>query len=215
MPAGFIALHIYIGKEEKAISEVMDIVMYGVAFLCLAIIPTFLWNLWLAPYRLIEKRLENEINAIRNSTQFIPSNVIEEPEKVDVSDFQNHSNLMLYEAACLWVGLEPHFPIRNQEARTMLSQLKSAIRSHQLSCPWRRGLLPLLQALSGTMEGTPGDEQIVSMIALRRYAEKIGKVPMFLLHISLPPEPSDDEGESRNKSKELSVPITPDKSDAS
>ena len=105
-------------SDEKAISEMMDIVMYGVVFLCLAIVPTSLWNLWLS--RLMEKRLENEINAIRNSTMFAPSDDIEEPQKVDVSDYQNHGNLLLYEAACLWVEIEPHHPIRDQKARAKL-----------------------------------------------------------------------------------------------
>lgn len=196
VPVGVIGLWRYFGNDEKAISEMMDIVMYGVVFLCLAIVPTSLWNLWLSPYRLMEKRLENEINAIRNSTMFAPSDDIEEPQKVDVSDYQNHGNLLLYEAACLWVEIEPHHPIRDQKARAKLSKLKSAIRSRNLKCVWGNTFTQIADLINGNQTRTPSDNQQVSMLNLRRYAEMINDVPSFLWRIQLPPEPSNQSEES-------------------
>ena len=208
--AGTIFLFTLIGKE-KAISEMMDYIIYAVAFISFAIIPTFLWNLWLAPYRLMEKHLENELNAIRNSTKFAPSNDIEEPQKVDVSDYQNHQNFLLYEAACLWVGIEPHHPIRDQKARAKLSQLKSDIRNGRLNCVWGNALTRISDALNGNQTRTPSDNQRVSIIALKRYAEAIGNTPSFLWNVSLPSEPPNDVNDPKSGSDESTTPPTPGK----
>ncbi len=38
-------------------TEVSDIVLYGLAFFVVAFLPLFLWHLWLAPYRIMHERL--------------------------------------------------------------------------------------------------------------------------------------------------------------
>ena len=196
VPVGVICLWVYFGKDEKAISEIMDFVIYGVVFLCLAIVPTFLWNLWLAPYRLMERRLDKEINAIRNSTEFKSSDDIEVPQKVDVSLYQNHKSLHLYEAACLWVEIEPHHPIRNPKARAKLSQLKKDINSRKLICEWRNIITQLADIMNANQSRTPSDNQLVSMLNLRRYAEMMNDIPSFLWHVQLPTEPSNNSEDS-------------------
>ncbi len=191
-------------EQERAISEVMDWCISIVASILFVIIPTILWNLWLAPYRLMEKRLKSEINAIRNSTEYAPSDDIEVPQKVNVSLYQNHRNLLLYEAACLWVEIEPHHPIRDQRARAKLSQLKGDIRNHQLKCVWGTPLTQLADFINGNQTRTPSDNQQVSMVNLRRYAEVIDDIPLFLLNIKLPPEPSNNVEDSVQSTSPIS-----------
>ena len=42
-------------------SHLAGVFLYGAAFLGVAVIPVFLWNLWLAPYRLMGERLDEAI----------------------------------------------------------------------------------------------------------------------------------------------------------
>ena len=208
--AGTIFLFTLIGKE-KAISEMIDYFIYAAAFISFAIVPTFLWYLWLAPYRLMEKHLENELNAIRNSTKLAPSDDIEEPQKVDISYYQNNQNFLLYEAACLWVEIDPHHPIRDQKARAKLSQLKSAIRGNELNCVWGNVFTQLSDVINGNQTRTPSDNQRVSIIALKRYAEAIGDIPSFLWNVLLPTEPSNEVNDSKSRSDESTTSPTPGK----
>ena len=48
--------------EAEAMTEASDIVLYGLAFFGVAFLPLFLWNLWLAPYRLMYERLGEAVD---------------------------------------------------------------------------------------------------------------------------------------------------------
>ena len=207
--AGVAVLYLFIEGWDRMTLEIKDILVYGGAFVVLAVVPTFLWNLFMAPSRIVEERLEKKIDEIidRNAGDIVAP--VEEPKHVDVSEYQSHDNLVLYEAACLWVNLEPHHPIRNQKARIKLSQLKSAIRGRKLESQWGSGFTQFIDAINGTRERIPGDKQQVSMTSLRRYAETIHDVPLFLFHIQLPSEPVNDVEDNRRLK-----PPTPDKSDS-
>ena len=202
--AGTIYIYFAFFEQEKAISEVIDWGIPVAASIFFVLVPTFLWNLWLAPYRLMEKRLDSEINGIKTSMEFVPSDDIKEPDKVDVSYYQNHENLSLYEAACLWVGIEPHHPIRDQKARAKLSHLKGAIRSHKLNCEWGNTFTRFVDNVNGSQARTPSDNQQVSMVNLRQYAEMIDDIPLFLWNIKLPPESSRNGEDSVQSTSSIS-----------
>ena len=171
--------------QDKAIAEFIDASLILGAIL-LSLILIFLKNLWLAPYRIMEDRLSAiENGAISQNGLSVP------PSAADCSLYLKHNNYLLYEAACLWVGLEPHHPIATPSARAKMSQLKSAIRDNQLRCYWENVLTRIVESANGTNQRSPNDNQKVSAVALRRYAEYIDDVPEFLKHIQLPPEPPD------------------------
>ena len=54
----------------EAMNEAMEIALYVVAFFLAAIVPTFLWNLWLAPYKILGENissLRQEITVFRKA----------------------------------------------------------------------------------------------------------------------------------------------------
>ena len=165
--------------------------LYGcLVFVVAVFVPTFLYNLWLAPYRLIEKRLDKELSGSKRAVSGSPK----EPQPANVALYQNHKTLSLYEAACLWVEIEPHDPITDQGAAAKLSFLKGAVRNDELICAWRSSWTRIYDIVHGIKDKTPTDYQEVSVVKLRQYAEKTGGVPLFLRHVSLPLESSKKEG---------------------
>lgn len=169
----------------------LEMVLYVIGGTGLAFVLHFLWNLWLAPYRILEERLDNKLSVTEKSTS---SNSPKEPQPANAALYQNHKTLSLYEAACLWVEIEPHYPIVDQRAGAKLSCLKGAVRNGELVCAWRSSWTHIVDTVQGIRDKTPTDSQEVAMVALRRYAEKIGSIPLFLRHVSLPLESSKKEG---------------------
>ena len=173
-------------------NEVWTLLYWCLVFSVAVFVPTFLYNLWLAPYRLLEKRLDNELTGSKRAVSGSPK----EPQPANVAFYQNHKTLSLYEAACLWVEIEPHDPITDQGATAKLSFLKGAVRNDELICAWRSSWTRIYDIVHGIKDKSPTDHQEVSMVALRRYAEKIGNIPLFLRHVSLPvesPKKEDDK----------------------
>ena len=155
----------------------------------------FLWNLWLAPYRLMEERLEESLASGKLPA---PTPV---PIEIDVAAYKGYPNFLLYEAACLWVEIEPHYPVEHSMAKIKLGQLKSAIRGHELYCVKRGGLAALYVAMNGGSGWT--DHEQVSSVELRQYADRIGDVPKFLQHVQVPVElPSDKSEKAPPRSSE-------------
>ena len=97
---------------------------------------------------------------------------------VDASLWKNTEAFQLGDAACLWVGVEPHDPITHVEARAKFDELRAAVMrlkidSHFLSVmPDRRA--------SGEKNPWPEYDFYVTADALREYAESCGAVPPFL-----------------------------------
>lgn len=174
----------------------LEMVLAWVGGMIAAFALHFLWNLWLAPYRAMEERL-NEIEENKGSGG---NSLQPEPIKLtDFADYINHKNIELFGAACLWIGLEPHYPLRNSKAKAKLSLLKSAIRSGDLSCQWKGRWENWNEITSGKApRRSPNDDQPVSMIALRKYADTIRNVPPFLEHISVPRN-EEEKGQSGEK----------------
>ena len=85
----------------------------------------------------------------------------------------------------------------DQRAGAKLSYLKGAVRNGELVCAWRSSWTHVFDVVHGIKDKTPTDVQEVSMVALRRYAEKIGDVPLFLRHVSLPVESPKKKGDGK------------------
>ena len=173
--------------------------LYALGGAALVFFPHILWNLWLAPYRIMEERL----NSIQENKVFGGTSPQPEPIKlVDFADYKNHKNIELFGAACLWGGLEPHYPLRDSKTKAKLSQLKSVIRSGDLLCQWKSGWESFSEIAGGKPpKRSPDDDQPVSMIALRKYADTIGDVPQFLQHVEVPLlPPTEEKAELDNQS---------------
>ncbi len=187
-------------ENDKAIEE-LTANSIGVIALVIPFAFMFLFNLWLAPYRIMADRLD----AIEKQTGRTTPRV-ESPQNCNVTDYKEFRNFLLYEAACLWVEVQPDHPVTHPMAKLKLGQLKSAIRGSELHCQWRNGLGEIFAALSGrTMDRNPSDKQQVLDVSLRRYADNIGDVPKFLQHVRLPIELPPD----KDKEGEPTKPLTP------
>lgn len=153
--------------------------LYGLCGAVLTFLFHFLWNLWLAPYRIMEENLNSAI--VKGQLPVAAS----DPQKIDVTYYKEYHYPTLYEAACLWVEIEPHHPITYRPAQIMLGQLKGAISEGKLNYPMRPGLQQFIDSISGTERVLHGTERI-HLIDLRRYADRIESVPKFLCHIRVP-----------------------------
>ena len=173
----------YYQGTEKAISDVMNwtytIIGPGIALAILV----FLWHLWLAPLRLtkIERCLAAQER--ETGTQLMPRF-----DKADADTWGKYPVFKLHEAACLWVGIEPHYPIVNHEAKEALYELRHAIGLGLM------GFVPTLERIfnryaEGLMQSPstwrPSDTETVKAIHLRKYADRTGKVPEFLKNIEI------------------------------
>ena len=174
-----VCIHLLRG-EDAAMTEAADIILYIAAFFVAAVIPVFLWNLWLAPLHLARE--------VRTQKPTVP-------ERADLVAWGKYDTFKLYGAACLWVGMEPHYPIVDQAAKDALFRLRHAIVLREL------GFVTSLVFISETLTELftksrstwrPTHDQKVTAIHLRTYADRIGNVPGFLQHVKIP-EPGEDE----------------------
>ena len=127
----------------------------------------------------------------------------------NIADYSEYHNYLLYDGACLWVGVRPHHPVTHLKAEIKLGQLKSAIRGGQLQCQWRYTLGEALAFFAGqTIDRNPSDKQVVGRVALRRYADLIGDVPEFLRHVQAPVELPPAEENGGDEAKDITPPAT-------
>ena len=150
----------------------------------LVFVSSFLWNLWLAPYRMLKEEVDKLPKSSGITIHGSPA------QDINVKYWEGISEFQLGQAACLWVGIQPHNPIESEEASAMFTRLGSAVMSGQLKCS--AGLVGILNTLSGR-HGWPEHAQTVSAINLKRYADNIGKVPPFLQAVEVPPEDKPSE----------------------
>ena len=108
-PAAFVVLIAYFRGKSAAVIEMADIILYSVALFGTAFLPVLLWILWLLPYKSLEEQPDLLGKQLHSRLEAVP------PEKADVWDYAKHTNFLLYEAACLWVGSEPHSPITDKK----------------------------------------------------------------------------------------------------
>ena len=165
VPAAAVLLILYIRGFEDALNEAVDIALYVLAFCGAAVIPVFLWNLWLAPYRMMHERLDAAI----------AENKIGSPR--GVSDYAGTTDFRLGEAACLWVDVEPQNPITDPAALAAFRRLGQAVVDGQIQ---EGDDSARLLRLMTDETWWPSYEHRVSIVALCRYADQVGDAPAFL-----------------------------------
>ena len=188
VPLALVGCLFFLRGKSAAVSEVTEIVILVVAFALLTILPTFLWHLWLTPYKLMGERLDQAIDdrMVVDAPQQIP------PSHANAA-WSNVELLTLEQSACLWVGLEPHSPITDRNAKAALSQLKGAVKTGQLKCNWNNGLQALQDFFRGGDTLWPVEQQAISIVSLAVYVHGTNQVvPKFLENVDLPEEPMED-----------------------
>ena len=192
------SIHVWVAGVEAAMSEWILFVIYGLAPMGVLTILLFLWSFWLAPYRLMAERLDE---AIDQKTVEGPSHV---PEQAVLEDWRDVASFQLKEAACLWVGLEPHWPLETQKTRAALVQLTSAVKMETLVCP-PYGFQSFVNLVYGRARW-PSSIESVTAIDLARYAQSLDKIPEFLKHVEIP-EPETVEGTNLLPPSEEKKPV--------
>ena len=163
-------------------TEASDIVLYVLAFIGVAFLPLFLSNLWLAPYRLMNEKMDQRSVRRPSSPDYRQPNV---------KHWEGTKAFKLGDAACLWVGVRPHSPIEDDRASGKFAQLSGAMMRNEI--PYKPGGV---QALTNFLEGKrpwPEYSFPVSAIVLRKYADAVNDVPAFLQSVEVPPEPKPEE----------------------
>ena len=167
--------------QEDAMNEATLVGLSVGALICPAVL-LFIWNLWLAPYRVMNDRLKDALEAP------LPAVIGQEaPRPIDPKDWEGVAAFTLEQAACLWVEVEPHSPISDMRASATLAKLQGAAALGQLEC--NRNRLTLFSAALAESHWRPDPSHLLTAVALRRYADVIGDVPAFLQAVSVP-EPS-------------------------
>ncbi len=112
--AAVLLLFYYFRGGDEAMNEGIEIALYVFAFFAAAVVPTFLWNLWLAPYRVLNDRLDELAKSSggpRGSLTVRATNV-----RLDVKLWDGTRIFKLGDAACLWVNVPPGDPIEDYRA---------------------------------------------------------------------------------------------------
>ncbi len=162
----------------EAMTEASEIAFYALAFVGAAVLPLFLWNLWLAPYRILKEEIE-KIPKTRGPT--VCANLA--PGGFHVEDWEGIRIFQLGDASCLWVGEIPHKPITNVRALAVFKRLSGAMMAGRI--PYNRNSLAAILSGQGKW---PSHSTTVAAISLRKYADEIGDVPKFLQSVVVPVE---------------------------
>ena len=178
--------------EPEALTEVSDIAFYGMAFVSVAVL-LFLYNLWLAPYKILKEAIDN----IPKSRGITAQGSL--GQDFNIKNWEGIRVYQLGDAACLWVSIPPHEPIESEKAFAMFKRLSGAVVSGQLKCNAGWG------GLNSFLRGEawwPRHGQMVLAVSLRRYADDIGDVPPFLQSVEVPleEEPTKESGTNDNGS---------------
>ena len=203
--AAFVCL-IWIARGgPEAMTEAWDIALYCLAFIGVAFLPVFVWSLWLAPYGLLKEEIDRLPKAVGPTLRGSLSTGF------NLSDWEGVRVFQLGDAACLWVGVEPHSPISHPKALAMFKRLSGEVVGGRLQCNtgWAG-----LSNLFGGEPWWPKHPQTVSAISLRRYADGIGEVPPFLRSVVVPVEeesPKEAGGGSKTDPSGALVPTTREK----
>ena len=130
LPVGFLLGFLFL-EEEEVKSEAVILILFTIAPFGAAAIVVFLWNLWLAPYKIIHDKLDRiekfgsqpgEATLGLNTTPANPS------------IWKHAQELKLFQIAELSGGLSPHGPSEgsNDIARAVYSELFAALEAGTL-----------------------------------------------------------------------------------
>ena len=189
----FLVYQVMGGKE--AVSEGVILALSALAAVGAGLLPLFLWNLWLAPYRIMKEEVEQlraNSGGPRASLSATPVTA-----RLNVKHWEGTKTFQLGVASCLWVEVRPHDPIEDDRAAGKFAQLSGAMMRGEI--PYRPGGL---RALSNAIDGKaawPSYSHPISAVALRRYADATNDVPAFLQSVEVPPDPETAEQQSDKK----------------
>ena len=165
VPLGFLAQ-----RDNESMTGLGVIVVYGLGSFVVAMVLLLLWNLWLAPHRLIEERM---LEWIRKSTR--PSIPVQDsaleavPETADPAAWKHVPEFQIWEVADICGGISPTDPDEreNDASRAMFTQLTRAVKAgilRPIDDPWVHSVR----------------FRRVKREELKRYFTDLGDVPEFL-----------------------------------
>ena len=184
----------------EAMNEGALYALYILAAIGAGFVPLFLWNLWLAPYRLMNEKIERSVRRTSSPDYWTPN----------VDHWAGTKTFKLGDAASLWVGVRPGNPIEDDRAAGKFAELSGAMMRGEIHYA-PGGLRGLTNFLEGKRPW-PEYSQPISAIALRRYADAKNDVPAFLQSVEVPPdpepEPEDDKTIEKRESDDTGKPST-------
>ena len=152
---------IWIQGWNEAISNLYTTLLYGVSPVLVIAILRLLWNLWLAPYCLLEKSL-GKLEA------FVDSAPEGTPDPAIPANWKIVPILEMWRWAQVLAGVSPAgYYQKNDAGRAFHALLKAAIESGELKTKTR-------------YESEPVDHRRIEKEELIRFLEKCGDVPEVL-----------------------------------
>ena len=116
---------------EKAMDELRILALYTFGPIGILVSIVFLWNMWLAPYRLMEDKLDEVASNVHS-----PGAVAKVPEAPDLGRWKRVTVLKLYQVAELCGGISPGVVAAiersNDASRAIYSELEAALISDDL-----------------------------------------------------------------------------------
>ena len=140
VPALPIPLWLTLGRKQ-AMDDIWLLGGFYLAGIFLLVVVSFLSNLWLAPYRMLNEKVDKLTKSSGITIHRSPA------QGINVKNWEGMSEFQLGDAACLWVGIQPYNPIESEDALAMFKHLGSAVMSGQLKCD--AGLAGKLNILAG------------------------------------------------------------------
>ena len=130
LPLGFLLGFLFL-EEEEVKSEAVILILFTIAPFGAAAIVVFLWNLWLAPYKLMVDKFDEFASNVHSL-----GTVVKTPEAPDLERWKRVSSLKLYQVAELYggisPGLVPSFESSNDASRAIYSELQASLISGDL-----------------------------------------------------------------------------------
>ena len=130
---GFLVL-----EDEKVKDEAVILILFTIVPFVAAVILVFLWNLWLAPYKLMGDKFDEVASHIHSL-----GTVVKAPEAPDLERWKRVTDLKLYQVAELCGGISPGVVAAversNDASRAIYSELEAALLSDDLKGKERAG----------------------------------------------------------------------------
>ena len=127
---GFLLGSLFLDEEEVK-NEAVIMILFTLAPFGVVAIVVFLWNLWLAPHKLMGDKLDEVASHIHSL-----GTVAKVPEAPDVERWKIVTSLKLYQVAELCGGISPGVvdlgERSNDASRAIYSELEAALRSGDL-----------------------------------------------------------------------------------
>ena len=125
---GFLLAFLFL-EEEKVKDEAVILILFAIVPFGVTVIVLFLWNLWLAPFELMEDKFVSNVHSL--------GTVVKAPEAPDLEQWKSVSSLNLYQVAELGGGISPRVNAgtgerSNDASRAIYSRLQAALISGDL-----------------------------------------------------------------------------------